>query len=147
MLDEILYQDRSNRLIGVDLKSKESLWEINLGNGRIIFSPIIDRDTMFIQTTRAIFSVNLETKEVNWQSSYNIVSNLCVMDQKIYFLTSDGALMSIDKKTGEQISKVKFTTDQFDYPYKYHIAGDRDNQILVISFEDADQLLGLKIVE
>lgn len=147
VLDEILYQDGGNRLIGVDIKTKERIWEINLNRGQIVFSPIIDGENMFIQTTEAIFSIKKATREVNWQSSYNIVSNLCIMNKKIYFLTVDGALMSIDKKTGEQISKVKFTPDQFDLQNNYYIAGDTENQILVISFGDAKQLLGIKIKE
>ena len=77
----------------------------------------------------------------------DIVSNLCILKDKIYFLTSDGYLMAIDKMTGKEVSKVRFLPD-FDLEKQiggYFVSADSLNNVLAVSFGDNTQIMGLKI--
>ena len=74
-------------------------------------------------------------------------SNLFLAGEKIYFIGSDGSLVSIDRNSGAEISKVKFSMPfKVSNPTKsYCITGDPTNHVLVVAFGDNNQMLGLKI--
>lgn len=147
--DSMLLQYLNYQLNAIDFSDNDLIWTVDLKEERIQKSPILDEENIFVRTKYIpsdIYSIDKRDGEINWKVTYDVLTNLCVMNDSVYFITYDDYLISIDKTTGVEKSKVKFDrslkTDQYDY----FIAGDKEKQIIVIVFGDNDQLLGLKIL-
>jgi outer membrane protein assembly factor BamB len=114
--------------------------------------PIFDDETIFVRTTGSdgyIYSIDQDTGKVNWKVSQNIYSNLFLANKRIYFLSSNGYLVAIDRNTGMELSRVKFTVQfALNDPKTsgdYCVNGDPENNVLVLAFRDNSQLLGLRV--
>jgi outer membrane protein assembly factor BamB len=148
-MDGILYlQDIAIRAI--DMASVRELWRVETDPYDPFRSPpIFDAGTIFARTASFegfIYSIDQHTGKVNWKMSQNIYSNLFVADGKIYFISLDGYLVSIDRNSGAELSKVKFTSTPFEPRNQdYCITGDLTNNVLAIAFGDNNQILGIKI--
>ena len=74
----------------------------------------------------------------------DIVSNLCIIGDKIYFLNRDGYLVAINRYSSLEDSRVKFSPE-FDMSKQissYSVACDMANNVLAISFSDNTQIMG-----
>ena len=145
----ILYIDENIAMKAIDISTKQELWRQEI-NDRFTHSPIFDNGTVFLRTwvkPGYIYSINQATGKVNWKLSHDVLSNLCVTGNKIYFVDFDGYLVAIDRYSGDETAKVKFSSS-FDLANGingYSITSDPINNVLAISFGDNSQLLGLKI--
>lgn len=146
----ILYMEDVNGIKAVDFSSKKELWHLQAG-AVYSYAPIFDNGTMFFRTAGSpadIYSVDRVTGNVNWKTTDSILSNLYVTDNKIYFLNSDSCLISLDRFTGNELLKLKFSPpfNLNGQNTSYFISGDSVNNMLVIYFGDNSQILALKVL-
>lgn len=150
VVNDVLYKDDVYSLTAIDYFSEKELWRVEIGKS-YTHAPVFDNGTIFLRTWKnpaSIYSIDQSTGKVNWKSSQDLLSNIYVDGDKIYFISFDGYLVIIDRYTGSEISKVKFTPS-FDLNKQigdYFVTGDPTNNILVVSFGDNTQIMGLKIV-
>jgi outer membrane protein assembly factor BamB len=105
-----------------------------------------------------ILAIDKSTRGVIWTwgkfADINIISNLCILDEEIYFLTADGFLIGLNKINGQEVAKLEFSNKPFvlyrsEEPQvgEYHIAADPKNRILAIAFGDSFQLMAIQLIE
>jgi outer membrane protein assembly factor BamB len=150
VLDGVLYMEDAYTLKAVELSSKQDIWLLEIGKSST-HAPIFDNGEIFLRTRLTpakIYSIDQYTGKVNWMITQDILSNLCVLGDKIYFTSPDGYLISINRYSGEEISRVMFSP-QFDLDKQigeYYIACDAINNVIAVSFGDNTQIMGLKII-
>lgn len=144
--NNIKYHIDVNSFVAVNEVTNEKIWEVEV-DGNLLGKPIFEHENIFYVSRfpLKIISMNRESGFVNWVKEYFVLSNLCVMDTKIYFIDYEGYLVEINKINGEQLSKVKFNRSVDSSRQAYYIAGDVENNILAIAFGLERQVLGLKI--
>jgi outer membrane protein assembly factor BamB len=134
----------------VEPSSGKELWALEIDT-RDAYDPVFDEGEIFTTTNDGsgkIYSIDQAIGKVNWTASQDAVSNLCVMGDKIYFTNPDGYLVAINRYSGIEISKVQFSP-KFALEKQigsYQIACDKANSVLVVSFGDNTQIMGLKIM-
>ena len=135
----------------VDASSRQEVWSLNLGD-QYTHSPIFSDGTIFLRTWNgsdvSIYSIDQITGAVNWKVSANAISNLYVAGNKLYYMSWDGCLVSVDKNTGDEILRVKFLpeVDTNATTGGFSITGDVANDIVVVSFAGNDQIMGIKVI-
>lgn len=148
-IDNILYMEDVLAIKAVDFYSKEELWLLEIGK-RYRQAPIFTDGTIFLSTwlnPADIVSIDRFTGEINWKVSQDVLSNLYVAGERIYFISFSGHLVIIDRYSGEEISRVIFSPP-FDLSKQnggYFVTGDPTNNVLAVSFGDNTQIMGLKI--
>jgi outer membrane protein assembly factor BamB len=148
-MDNILYIDKAYFFTAINSSSNEELWQIDIGER--FTPPIFDDGEIFLRTwnySASIYSIDQYTGNINWVTSQDLQSNLCIIADKIYFTNPDGELVAISRDSGDEISKVKFSP-QFDLDRQignYYITCDIVNNVLAVSFGDNTQIMGLKVV-
>ncbi len=145
-----VYKDRNNYLEAIESSSQKTIWSVKIRE-RFTHSPIFYDGTIYLRTWAIptfIYSIDQSSGIVNWIVHEDILSNLCVLGDKIYFLASDSSLITIDRFTGSEISKVRFlpTFDSTKQVGGYFISADPANNVLAISFGDNSQITALKIL-
>lgn len=146
--ENVLYMDDVLGIQAIDNTSREKKWELELGAQYSI--PIFDNGTIFIRTLSKggeILSINQSTGEINWKVSQDVLSNMYVAGERIYFLGSSEHLVSLDRHSGEEISRVLFSPSLNVNQQNggYFVTGDTTNNVLAISFGDNSQIIGLQI--
>ncbi len=146
----IRYMEDDQSIRAVDLSTKNELWSVDISEP-YYNSPIFDNGTIFIRTysiPTEIYSIDQASGEVNWKLSQNVLSNLCALGERIYFTTLDGYLVAVDRYSGEEISKVRFSAKiDLDKLFRrdYFVACDSTNNVLAVSFGDNTQIMGLRV--
>lgn len=150
-LDGVLYMSDVSAIKAVEFSSKKELWRLELGMDiGYAYAPIFDNGTIFLNTSDVpahIYSIDQNTGKVNWKADQDILSNLYITEDKIYFLNPDSCLVVLDKLTGNELAKIQFSPsfnlrDQND---SYFISGDPTNNVLAVYFGDNNQMLGIKV--
>lgn len=149
--NNVLYVDENNSLKAIDVASRKELWQIQIDD-RFTHSPIFEKGTIFLRTWTTpgyVYSIDQVTGKVNWKVSQDVLSNLALSDNSIYFINFDGYLMALDLYSGEVIAEAKFLP-QFDLENgveRFFISVDATNNMLLIYFGDNSQTLGVKILD
>jgi outer membrane protein assembly factor BamB len=146
----VLYKDDVYSITAINFSSDKELWRLEIGE-RYTYAPVFDNGTIFLRTSAnsaSIYSIDQSTGKVHWKLSQDLLSNLYVAGNKIYFISFEGYLVTIDRYLGSEVSKVKFTPsfDSNKQAGDYFVTGDPTNNVLVISFGDNTQIMGLKIL-
>lgn len=149
-LNGILYMEDVLGIQAIELSSKREVWKLRIGE-RYTYAPIFDDGEIFLRTRNipsSICSIDQYTGIINWIVVQDAISNLCLAGDRIYFTSSDGYLVAINRYSSFEVSRVKFSP-QFDLDKQigdYLIACDRKNGILAVSFGDNTQIMGLRIL-
>lgn len=146
VIDDILYMEDNYSIKAVDYSSKKELWRLEMDSDYT--APIFDDETIFLSTSLSIYSINQSTGKVNWKVTQDILSNLYLASEKIYFIDSGSNLVVIDQYSGNEILKLQFSPafDLNKQNGEYHVSGDPTNDVLVVSFGDNHQIMGLNII-
>jgi outer membrane protein assembly factor BamB len=148
-IDGKIYRDKNFSFQLVDTLTQKNVWSVKIGD-RFTHSPVFHDGKIYLRTwaiPTEIYSIDESTGIVDWKVSYDVLSNLCILKDRIYFLTSDNNLVAIDRLSGNEVSEVKLLPD-FDRKKQiggYFVAADSSNNVLAISFGDNTQIMGLKI--
>jgi len=150
-MDNVLYMEALSSVKAVEISSKQEIWHLRLDDG-YTHAPIFENGTIFIRTRGSsptyIYSIDQTTGAVNWKVSREVLSNLYLSGDKIYYISRDGFLISIARSTGDEISRVKFSPD-IDLNAltgDFFITGDPANDIIVVSFAGNHQIMGIKVI-
>ena len=146
-----VYMEGVNGIMAVDFSSNKALWRVEAGTA-YTYAPIFDHETIFFRTAHSpadIYSIDRMTGDINWKITNDILSNLYVTDDKVYLLNSDSDLVALDKFSGDELTKVKFSSPfNLDEENKgYFVSGDPANNMLFAYFGDNNQLSGVKVLE
>lgn len=149
-IGNILYLEENISLKAVDSTTREELWQVRTDD-RFTHSPIFHDGAIFLRTWAIpsyIYSIDQKTGKINWKVSQDVLSNLTISKDDIYFISFDGYLVVLNRYSGNEIGKVKFssTFDLTRGTNYYYIAADPVNDVLAMSFGDNDQILGVKIL-
>jgi outer membrane protein assembly factor BamB len=148
-LDDIVYQKRAADIEAVQVSSQKMLWN-NKIDLRFTYSPVFYDGSIYLQTSAIpseIYSINQFSGKINWKVTKDVISNLCISGEKVYFLTSESDLVILGRYSGDEIAKLKFSP-AFDVTSQisgYYVAFDPETNVLVVSFGDNMQVVGLKI--
>lgn len=149
-IGNILYFDENISLKAGDSTTREEIWQVKIDD-RFTHSPIFSDGAIFLRTWEVpsyVYSIDQKTGQINWKVSQDVLSNLTISKDKIYFISFDGYLITLDRDSGNQIGKVKFSST-FDLTRGtdgYFISVDPTNNVLAMSFGDNDQIWGAKIL-
>jgi outer membrane protein assembly factor BamB len=146
-----IYLEESNAIVSKDKFTGVVRWKLDL-EGTFRHSPIFDKNTIYLRTSgvpnNITYSIDQSSGIVNWQLSTNAISNLYKSDSVVYYLTVDGYLVSLDSQSGQEIERIEFSPpfelDGYGYIGRYYVTADPINDIVVVSFGDSDQILGIK---
>jgi outer membrane protein assembly factor BamB len=146
---DVLYMESATGIQAVNSSTEEKFWGLETGFYSSI--PVFSDKAFFLNTFSEngyILSVSRETGSINWKAIQNVLSNLYVTDDKIYFVSSDGYLVVLDKHSGKEILRNEFSPpfDLNKQSGKYVVTGDPANNVLVIAFGDNTQITGLMIL-
>lgn len=150
-IGNILYLEENISLKAVDTTTEEELWRVKTDD-RFTHSPIFSDGVIFLRTWSVpsyVYSIDQKTGIVNWKVSQKVLSNLAVSEDKIYFISFDGYLVVLDRYSGDELARIKFSPS-FDLTQGtdgYFISVDPTNHVLAISFADSNQILGVKILD
>lgn len=149
-LDGIFYRKDNFTLKAVERSSQKEFWQLDIGK-YFYHPPVFDNGEIFLRTEYEptnIYSIDQYVGKVNWMISQDILSNLCIIGDKIYFTNRDSYLVAINRYSGNEISRVKFSP-QFDLDKQIgsnSVACDTTNNVLAIAFGDNTEIMGLKIL-
>lgn len=147
-MDGILYLQGA-AFKAIELASEIERWQVRTDG--FAFAPVFDTGTIFLRDEfhGSIYSIDQSTGQVNWKAEQEIYSNLFVDSKRVYFINRDGYLVSLERESGVELSKVKFSVP-FDpnspQDVDHCITGDLANNVLVMSFYDNKQILAVKII-
>lgn len=146
-INNVLYMNDVLAIRAVDASSMQELWRVDVGSYDT--APIFDGETIFVAAWKNIHSIEQATGKITWSVPNDAVGNLYITNKKIYFISKDSSLVSLDRATGDEISRVKFLPE-FDIraPYigGYYVAGDPSNDVIVVSFINSNQIIAFKVV-
>lgn len=150
-IDDLVFIKKYNAIEAVEISAGMVVWSVDVKDG-ISFPPLFNDGRIYLISKglpNKIISINQKTGEVNWQRDTKAISNLCILGSKIYFLETDGSLVGLDKGNGEDVLTIKFSpgVDYQAYPGRYYIACDASVNVLVVSFGDNDQVIGLRVAD
>lgn len=150
-MNNVLYMEALFAIKAVDTSSEKEIWRLRLDD-KYTHAPIFDNGTIFIRTWNSsstyVYSINQATGVINWKVSGEVLSNLYLAGDKIYYMSRDGFLISIDRSSGDEISRVKFSPelDLNASTGDFFITGDSANDIIVVSFAGNHQIMGIKVI-
>ena len=76
--------------------------------------PIFHGDSIFIRVGMELYIIDQRSGKILWRSeNYNIISNIAVSSERIYFVTQSGSLYSIGIKDKDIKTQAKFNEDGF----------------------------------
>lgn len=149
-MDGILYLQGA-AFKAIELASETERWQVSVDDYGFVHAPVFDAGTIFLRGRHSglIYSIDQSTGQVNWKVKQKIYSNLFVDSKRVYFVDRDGYLVSLERESGVELSKVKFSVP-FDpntsQDVDHCITGDLANNVLVMSFYDNKQSLAVKII-
>jgi len=133
----------------VDTTTDTIIWK-NSVNELIYLPPILSDNYIIIRTNAArspgsVSALNRETGEFIWEHS-NVLSNVVVDQQRVYFLTQDMQLIGADINTGDVLISATFSpneaVDSVNNVYQIAV----DNNRIVIYFGGTHELSAFNIL-
>jgi outer membrane protein assembly factor BamB len=150
--DKTIYLGKPNAIEAKDKYSGFVNWHLDIADG-FYYSPIFNQGKIYLRTwgtpDNIIYSIDQSSGRINWQLGTNALSNLCQMGTRLYYLSADGYLISLDSQSGQSMERIAFSPS-FELNNggnigRYYVAADPSNNLVVVSFGDNDQILGIKI--
>ena len=76
----------------------------------------------------------------------DVISNIAVSQDHVYFITSDASLLVINIETGKLLEEVSFGPEITDKPYPTTFLVAAEEDWLIVYFGDSQQLFGFKVL-
>jgi outer membrane protein assembly factor BamB len=153
--DDVTY-GYTTTLVAMNTKTGEILWKAPKFDLSAYSGLLFDDEIMYLREGSSvvpgnIYAIDKKTGKTLWTNNEKTISNLCSWGSNIYFLTWDGYLIGVDKKSGQEISRVEFSKSPFNLPSGtrtvggYYVAADSQNNIIFVSLGDSHQLFALQL--
>ncbi len=112
--------------------------------------PILLNDIVVFRTAQSRKNIgkvrvfNLQTSDLLWETSENVISNVAIDHTRAYYLTSAAELMALDLQTGAVLGKVEFTSENLEPQDErgFYVAAN-DNNVFVY-FGDSRRLFAFR---
>jgi outer membrane protein assembly factor BamB len=146
-----LYEDGAFK--AKETETQSILWEYS-ANEAFTAHPLITNKVIILLTQMgSVYSVDKGTGKLLWKLDEHTISNVVANKSQLYFLTKDGYLKVLDMNNGQEITKLEFTHAPFalNSPSSDNIIGayniwvDSQKDIVVVSFGDSCQVMGIKL--
>lgn len=143
-----LYSSNASRLNAKNELDDKKSWSLELVDP-FEKSPLLVDDDFYIVTggvtDNHLYSVNILSGKLNWSSKSNVLSNLYQKDYFLYLLSADNSLKILDITNGSLTQRISFLpsfdVDEFG---RYYVSVDPASDVVVLSFGDNNQILGLR---
>ena len=136
-------QTKEFLLQAVNITTESAIWQYSI-NAPVYLPPIFSTDYIIVRTNEAHFYgtvivLNRETGKTVWEHA-DILSNVVIDQQRVYFLTKDMQLIGADIYTGEVLVSASFSPNEAIDPVNnvYQIVAN--NNKIVIYFGGTHQL-------
>ena len=101
----------------IDPNTEMKKWEADI-KGIIEMTPNFTKDVIYIRTGKTmgnVYAIDRDDGKTLWKTDGNIVSNIAYSPEKerIYILTRDGKLLSVDTNSGNTSSLIQFSNPPF----------------------------------
>lgn len=111
--DNIVYHEGLfNNLIATNINSNVELWNVKF-DAPISQPPIFSNNLIFVSPGEAIpkeiFAIDKLSGNIIWQSRDDVVSNISITEELVFYLTIDSHLKALDKSTGKEIDGLEFS--------------------------------------
>ncbi len=107
---------------------------------------IVDNNLVFFEKSVAskIVSIDIPSGKENWETSEEFVSNYAIVNEQLFALTREGALVALNPATGQRIGQMSFSNPSPQDPggYPFWVAGN-ENYVLIY-FGDSQELIAFK---
>jgi outer membrane protein assembly factor BamB len=146
-INNVLYMNDVLAIRAVDASSMQELWRVEVG--AYDAAPIFDNGTIFVAAWKNIHSIEQTTGKINWSVPNDALGNLYITGRKIYYISKDSSLVSLDRATGNEISRVKILPEidaRGPHSGGFFVAGDPSNNVIVVSFANSKQIIALKVL-
>ncbi len=128
-------------------------WEADVAN-RIRMTPLFTQDVIYIREGEIMgrtYAINRANGETLWKIDENIISNIAYSSKKerVYVLTRDGKLLSIDVNSGVASTLIRFSKTPFILNGEqqvggYEVAYDDSTNIVFVILGDSRQLFAFQ---
>jgi outer membrane protein assembly factor BamB len=150
--EEFIYTNTLT-LQSVEPSTGKIKWEANIKD-YIRISPLFTEDVIYVREGEIIgrvYAINRTDGKILWRTDDNVITNIAYSPKKerIYVLTRDGKLMSIDKNSGETNTLIQFSNSPFvlngdQQVGGYEVAYDNNANILIVTLGDSRQVFAFQ---
>ena len=136
-----------------DPNSKEIEWESDI-KGYIRMSPHFTKDAIYIRTGEIMgrtYAIDRDNGKTLWETDGDIVSDIAYSPEKerIYILTRDGELLSVDTNSGNTRTLIQFSNPPFILNGEqqvggYEVAYDESTRMLFVALGGSRQLFAFR---
>jgi len=140
-------------LQSIETNTGKTKWETDI-SGPMRMSPLFTQDIIFAREGEIMgrtYAISRATGKTLWKTNDNIISNIAYSPEKerIYLLTRDGELLSVDKKSGVVSILIQFTNTPFILNGEqqvggYEVAYDDSTNIVFVTLGDSRQLFAFQ---
>lgn len=114
--------------------------------------PIFHRDSIYLRVGTELYIIDQKSGKILWRSeNYNIISNIAVSSDRIYFVTQSGNLYSIGIKDKDIKTQANFNEDGFfDAEHGNsapEVAYDEMTKMIYVLLSDSGQLFAFQETE
>lgn len=157
IINDVTYANTIDGIIATDTQTEELIWQANIPEEGFYTGPYFSEDSIYIRTGSStipgkVYAIDKITGTILWKDDTDAISNICLLGENIYFLTQEGYLKVLDRKTGVEVERLEFFPRPFILPTAewrlggYYVTSDTTNNILAVSIGDSYQLFALKVI-
>jgi len=133
-------------LVAFNAKTGTQQWEISLNKNTrfkdIDSTPLVDADTIFINSyDDKIYCVSKSKGEIIWSTKGGGISTPILSGDRLIYTTSRGEIVSLLKKTGQEVWKVTSKSGILSDPVLYHgmiTTGESQGRLLFLDLLTGD---------
>jgi len=149
----VMYFSEAEVYKAKEIETQSILWEYSLNEFFTAHALFTDNMIILLTQTGSIYGLDKKTGNLLWKLDEHVISNVAANKSQLYFLTNDGYLKVLDMNNGREITKLEFTHAPFELSSSssdniigaYNIWVDSQNDIVVVSFGDSCQVMGIKL--
>jgi outer membrane protein assembly factor BamB len=131
-------------LVGIDRSTGQQLWGYE--RLRVEYLPVFVDDNVLAEHGSAIyrlFCFNAYTGETVWETEREYISNYAVSGKRVYAITQDGRLITLNLKNGQSIGEMKFGPEPTGIGTKKFWITINEPYVLVY-LDDSQELIAFK---
>jgi outer membrane protein assembly factor BamB len=122
--------EEQGMMVAYDAETGNQIWSKPYRPENPCWYPMVVDDVLFFRTDiGSLLAVSVETGERFWEyhpsAEAQVISNVAILDQRVYFLVSDKTLQAVDLHTGREAGRL-----QSEYMRSWHNAELGDTVVI-----------------
>ncbi|MCB0034677.1 MAG: PQQ-binding-like beta-propeller repeat protein, partial [Anaerolineales bacterium] len=136
--DGVRYEEHNQSVRAIELGSQKLRW-VYAQNSTVPHIPFIDSETLVFRNGGSVSAHDTRSGRLLWQKG-NLVRQIDIDGETLFYLTADLRLSAVHKATGEEIGHIQFQMDgPPDYSNHSYLMTASEGMVLVY-FGDSRQL-------